>query len=30
MIKGIHVYKRQADGSWQMAQDVWNSDQDYQ
>jgi ketosteroid isomerase-like protein len=25
--KGIHVYKRQADGSWKMVQDVWNSDQ---
>jgi ketosteroid isomerase-like protein len=25
--KGIHIYKRQADGSWKMVQDVWNSDQ---
>jgi ketosteroid isomerase-like protein len=25
-IKGIHVYRRQADGSWKIAQDVWNSD----
>lgn len=24
--KGIHVYKRQADGSWKIAQDVWNMD----
>ena len=26
-IKGIHIYQRQADGSWRMVQDVWNSDQ---
>jgi ketosteroid isomerase-like protein len=26
-IKGIHVYRRQADGSWKLAHDVWNSDQ---
>ena len=26
VIKGVHVYKRQADGSWKIAQDVWNSD----
>ena len=26
--KGIHIYKRQADGSWKMVQDVWNSDQE--
>jgi ketosteroid isomerase-like protein len=25
-IKGIHVMKRQADGTWKIAQDVWNSD----
>ncbi len=25
-LKGIHIYQRQADGSWKMAQDVWNSD----
>ena len=25
-IKGIHTYRRQADGSWKIAQDVWNSD----
>ena len=26
-IKGIHVYRRQADGSWKMTHDVWNSDE---
>ena len=25
-IKGIHVYRRQPDGSWLIAQDIWNSD----
>ena len=25
-IKGIHVLKRQPDGTWKIAQDVWNSD----
>jgi len=25
-IKGLHVFKRQADGSWKIAQDVWNTD----
>ena len=25
-LKGIHVYQRQADGSWRIAQDVWNTD----
>lgn len=25
-IKGIHVMKRQPDGSWKIAQDVWNAD----
>ena len=24
--KGIHVYRRQADGSWKIAQDAWNMD----
>jgi uncharacterized protein (TIGR02246 family) len=24
--KGIHIYRRQADGSWLIAQDVWNMD----
>ena len=24
--KGIHVYERQIDGSWKMAQDIWNFD----
>ena len=26
-LKGIHIYQRQADGSWKMAQDVWNNDE---
>jgi uncharacterized protein (TIGR02246 family) len=25
-IKGIHIYQRQADGSWKIVQDVWNMD----
>src|SRR5262249_48126478 len=25
--KGLHVYRRQPDGSWKLAQDIWNSDQ---
>ena len=25
-LKGIHVMKRQPDGSWKIVQDVWNSD----
>ena len=25
-IKGIHVYKKQPDGRWKIAQDVWNND----
>jgi uncharacterized protein (TIGR02246 family) len=25
-IKGIHIYRRQDDGSWKIAQDIWNSD----
>jgi ketosteroid isomerase-like protein len=24
--KGIHSYRRCADGTWQLAQDIWNSD----
>lgn len=24
--KGLHVYRRQTDGSWKLAQDIWNSD----
>lgn len=24
--KGLHVYSRQHDGSWKLAQDIWNSD----
>ena len=24
--KGIHIYQRQPDGSWRIAQDIWNSD----
>ncbi len=24
--KGIHIYQRQADGSWKIAWDTWNSD----
>ncbi len=24
-VKGLHVYRRQADGSWRMTHDVWNS-----
>jgi ketosteroid isomerase-like protein len=24
--KGVHVYRRQPDGSWKLAQDIWNSD----
>ena len=24
--KGLHVYTRRADGTWQLAQDIWNSD----
>ncbi len=26
VLKGIHVYRREADGSWKMVYDVWNSD----
>ena len=25
-LKGIHIYQRQADGSWRIAWDTWNSD----
>jgi uncharacterized protein (TIGR02246 family) len=25
-IKGIHIYQRQDDGSWKIAQDIWNAD----
>jgi uncharacterized protein (TIGR02246 family) len=25
-LKGVHVYKRQPDGTWKIAQDVWNTD----
>jgi uncharacterized protein (TIGR02246 family) len=24
--KGIHIYRRCADGTWQLTQDIWNSD----
>jgi ketosteroid isomerase-like protein len=24
--KDIHIYRRQSDGSWQIAQDIWNTD----
>jgi len=25
--KGLHVYRRQSEGSWKLTQDIWNSDQ---
>jgi ketosteroid isomerase-like protein len=25
-MKGVHVYRKQADGSWKMTMDIWNSD----
>ena len=25
-MKGIHIYRRQTDGSWLITQDVWNAD----
>jgi uncharacterized protein (TIGR02246 family) len=24
-LRGIHIYRRQSDGSWRIAQDIWNS-----
>jgi uncharacterized protein (TIGR02246 family) len=24
-LKGLHVYRRQRDGSWRIAQDIWNA-----
>ena len=27
ILKGIHIFRRQADGSWKIAQDIWNSDE---
>jgi ketosteroid isomerase-like protein len=26
VVKGIHIYHRQPDGSWRIVQDVWNTD----
>ena len=26
--KGLHVYRRQPDGSWKLTHDIWNSDRD--
>ncbi len=25
--KGLHVYRRQPNGSWKLTSDIWNSDQ---
>jgi ketosteroid isomerase-like protein len=25
--KGLHVYRRQPEGSWKLVEDIWNSDQ---
>lgn len=25
-VKGIHIFRRQPDGSWRIVQDVWNTD----
>lgn len=25
-LKGVHIYRKGADGSWKMAVDIWNSD----
>ena len=27
ILKGIHIFRRQADGSWKIARDIWNSDE---
>ena len=24
-VRGVHIFKRQADGTWKIAQDIWNS-----
>ena len=24
--KGVHVYRRESDGSWELSDDIWNSD----
>lgn len=26
VVKGLHIYRRQADGGWRIRQDVWNTD----
>lgn len=26
LMKGVHIFKKQTDGSWKIAQDVWNFD----
>jgi uncharacterized protein (TIGR02246 family) len=26
-MKGIHIYRRQADGSWKISQDIWSSNE---
>ena len=25
-VKGLHIMRRQADGSWKISQDIWNTD----
>ena len=25
-VRGIHIYRRQADGTWRIAQDIWTTD----
>jgi ketosteroid isomerase-like protein len=25
-LRGIHIYRRQPDGSWRIAQDIWNTE----